>query len=233
MARLLFLILASLNAVQQVAADCLANKALNDEFASFIPAETIPTEGSCCMKDVCGLPCPTPVEPVSNGYGIAVAIFIGISFLVGMATYFFIKGDAQNYFVAGKSLPLWIVATTLGAQAVDVNSLLTNADLAYKFHFYDGLCIPIGIAGSLILNAIFLAKHVNAEENVLTLPDILSRRYGKTVEVIVSITTITSFLMLLAGNLVGLGTITSYVWGIDQELAIWIAAVIVWACKLL
>ena len=35
--------------------------------------------------------------------------------------------------------------------------------------------------------------------------------------------------MLLAGNLVGMGVITAYLWGIDESGGIWLAAGIVWA----
>ena len=153
---------------------------------------------------------------------------IGLSFLIGALTYFLVKGEAENYFVAGKSLPLWIVAMTLGAQSVDSNSLLGNVDLSYKFHFYDGAVIPIGLGLSLILNGIFLAAKINKETNVLTLPDVLARRYGKVVEVLVGIVSITSFLMLLAGNLVGMGIITAYVWDISTTLGIWLACALVW-----
>jgi Na+/proline symporter len=139
-----------------------------------------------------------------------------------------VHGEAENYFVAGHSLPLWIVAMTLGAQSVDSNSLLGNVDLSYKFSYYDGVVIPIGLGLSLVLNAIFLARYINREE-ALTLPDVLSRRYGKSVEFLVSIVTITSFLMLLAGNLVGMGVITAYLWGISESSGIWLAAGIVWA----
>ena len=100
-------------------------------------------------------------------------------------------------------------------------------DLSYKYHFYDGAAIPIGLGLSLFLNAIFLAGKIN-KEGVLTLPDVLARRYGKVVEVMVSLTTITSFIMLLAGNLVGLGIIQAYVWNISVSASIWIAAAIVW-----
>jgi Na+/proline symporter len=146
-----------------------------------------------------------------------------------LLTFFLVKGEAENYFVAGKSLPLWIVAMTLGAQSVDSNALLGNVDLSYKYQFYDGAVIPIGLGCSLILNGIFLAAKINREENVLTLPDVLARRYGKTEEVLISLATITSFLMLLAGNLVGMGVVTSYVWGISESAGIWLAAAIVWA----
>jgi len=87
------------------------------------------------------------------------------------------------------------------------------------------------LALSLFLNSFFLARYVNDEggRGCLTLPDILARRYGKVVEVIVSLTTICSFIMLLAGNLVGIGIIQSYVWGIDVAASIWLASAIVWA----
>lgn len=157
------------------------------------------------------------------GYGIGVAVAIAISFLIGLATFFVVHGEAENYFVAGHSLPLWIVAMTLGAQSVDSNSLLGNVDLSYKYSFYDGAAIPIGLGLSLLLNGAFLAHHINREE-ALTLPDVLSRRYGKSVEFLISIATICSFLMLLAGNLVGMGVITGYLWGISEGAGIWLAA---------
>jgi Na+/pantothenate symporter len=81
----------------------------------------------------------------------------------------------------------------------------------------------------LILNAIFLAHKINAEKTAFTLVDVLSMRYGKTVEVLISLITITSFIMLLAGNLVGMGFVCAYCWGTTQEAGIWIAAAIIWA----
>ena len=83
----------------------------------------------------------------------------------------------------------------------------------------------------MFLNSFFLASYINDEggRGCLTLPDVLARRYGKIVEVLVSLTTIASFIMLLAGNLVGIGVIQAYVWGIDIDASIWLAAAIVWA----
>jgi Na+/proline symporter len=110
-------------------------------------------------------------------------------------TYFVVKGETVNFFVAGRSLPLWIVVMTLGAQSVDSNALLGNVDYAYKFSFWDGACLPVGLGLSLILNGIFLARHINNDQ-VLTLPDVYAKRYGPLVEILVSLATITSFLFL-------------------------------------
>ena len=151
-----------------------------------------------------------------------------VSFLVGMSTFIFVKGQSVNFFVAGRSLPLWIVTLTLTAQAIDSNALLGNVDLSFRYSFYDGAAIPMGLGISLILNGIFLAHHINKDE-VMTLPDVLAKRYGRVVEVLVSCATLASFLLLLAGNLLGVGTITSYLWGISQTQAIWTSASVICA----
>jgi Na+/proline symporter len=109
---------------------------------------------------------------------------------------------------------------------LDSNAILGNVDLSYKFHFFYGACLPIGLGLSLILNGIFLARHIN-NDGALTLPDVYARRYGRVVEVMVSICTIVSFLCLLGGNLVGLGTIINYLLDFGQEEAIWLSAALV------
>ena len=86
----------------------------------------------------------------------------------------------------------------------------------------------MGLALSLFLNSIFLAHHIN-EDHALTLPDVFAKRYGVTVEVLISLCTITSFLMLLGGNLVGMGAILSYLWGMDEAGAVWLSAFIIWS----
>jgi hypothetical protein len=105
---------------------CFENPEFNDLFATDDP--------TCCQNDVCAIPCPEAVLRPSNGFGICVLLGIIVSFLIGIATLFFVEGEADNFFVAGRSLPLWIVAMTLAAQSIDSNSILGNADLSYKFH---------------------------------------------------------------------------------------------------
>lgn len=151
-----------------------------------------------------------------------------LSFAVGVSAYFLVRGSAENFFVAGRSLSLPIVSITLAAQAIDSNALLGNVDLSYKYSFWDGVVLPLGLSLSLILNGIFLADKVH-RENVLTLPDIFAKRYGKVVELLVSISTVVSFMMLLAGNLVGMGVILAYLWQIEESGAIWISSAIIWA----
>lgn len=154
---------------------------------------------------------------------------IVVSFMIGGAIYFLIESTPENFFVAARELPLFITVMTLAAQAIDSNALLGNADLSYKFSIWDGLVLPVGLALSLVLNGIFFAHKIH-DDNVLTLPDVYAKRYGKIVEVLVSIATLISFMMLLAGNLVGMGVTLAYTTGIEESGAIWISSAIVWSC---
>ena len=54
-------------------------------------------------------------------------------------------------------------------------------------------------------------------------PMSMPKRYGKVVEIMASICTIISFLCLLAGNLVGMGAIISYLLDMPQAAAIWVS----------
>eukprot|EP00980_Cylindrotheca_fusiformis_P020078 scaffold7161_cov133-Cylindrotheca_fusiformis.AAC.1 len=212
------------------AGQCIDDNDINTQFALLFSNGTselyeVP-EGSCCQETICGLPCPEEVSDPTKGFGIVVMCFIAITVLVGFATVLCVKGKSENYFVAGRTLPLWVVTATLASQSLDSNAILGNVDLSYKYHFFDGAVLPIGLGLSLFLNAIFLAKHIN-HDGALTLPDVYARRYGKVVEVMVAICTITSFLCLLGGNLVGLGTVINYLLDFGQHEAIWLSAALV------
>lgn len=228
------LILTTIIGLSQVGlaiAQCFQDPDTNSEWARLLNGDDTSTEfaiaeGSCCMDTVCGLPCPEPVPPPAKGYGIAVMTAIGLFVCVGFASVFVIKGKSENFFVAGRSLPLWVVIATLASQSIDSNALLGCATLSYKYHFWDGAVLPIGLGLSLILNAIFLARHIN-NDHALTLPDVFAKRYGKLVEVMASICCIISFLCLLAGNLVGMGAIISYLLTMSQEGAVWLSAFVV------
>ena len=171
------------------------------------------------------IPCPAAHPKPASGFGMGIGIMIAFFCAIGLGAFYFVGGKAENFFVAGRSLPLFVVTLTLASQSIDSNALLGNADLSYKYHFYDGAVLPIGLGLSLILNGIFLAHKVN-EELVLTLPDIYGKKYGKVVEICTSICTCCSFLCLLAGNLVGMGVILAYIFDISEVGAVFLSGII-------
>ena len=163
---------------------------------------------------------------VFDAYGIAVVGFLVLSLAVGILTSRFVKSSSKRFMVAGKSLPLFFIATMLAAQSVDGNSSLGNAGLVYLFGFWAGAALPIGLALCLFLTGMFYGQKLN-KMSMLTLPDFYYRRFGKAPEGISSILLMISFTILVAGNFAASGYILSTVLDIDLTWAILIGAAVV------
>eukprot|EP00775_Hariotina_reticulata_P010197 gene10197-10358_t len=176
-------------------------------------AELPSTEFGCCQKFVCGIACPQVFShqgiPVSWGLPLAISAFamVAAGVIIGLMT---IKGDFKNFFVCGRTLPLWIAVFALLGQGLDSNATLGNVALSYKFAFWDGAMLPLGLGISLILNGLTLSGPIN-RMGLLTLPDLFRRKYGSLMEVLVSLIEVVSFTCLLAGNLVGTSLLVQFV----------------------
>ena len=191
------LLLTTFTGLKSANATCITSNADYEAFfAGLIDSAnppSLPTAGSCCQMDVCAIPCPATVPKPDSDFGIGVICVVVLFCMIGIGTVYFVGGKAKNFFVAGRSLPLPVVILTLASQSIDSNALLGNADLSYKFAFFDGAVLPIGLGLSLILNALFFAKKMNAE-GVLTLPDVYGKRYGVATEILASLVLCCSFL---------------------------------------
>ena len=143
-----------------------------------------------------------------------VVVFMAISLAIGLYTYTKVRGSSTRFTVCGKSLPFIVVGTTLMAQAVDGNSTLGAVSITYTGSVWAGLMISLGLALSLLVVGRFLAAPLN-RMNLLTLPEFFYRRYGQHTELLVSVLTIISFTVLIAGNLSAVGWVLSVVSGSD------------------
>ena len=141
-----------------------------------------------------------------------VVVFMAISLAIGLYTYTKVRGSSARFAVCDKSLPLIVVGTTLMAQAVDGNSTLGAVSITYGSSVWAGLMISLGLGISLFVVGRFLAAPLN-RMNLLTLPEFFYRRYGKRTELLVSVLTIVSFTVLIAGNLSAVAWVLSVVSG--------------------
>ena len=133
-----------------------------------------------------------------------IIIFLVGTLAIGMWAAKQVKGDSENYLVAGRGLVLPLAAATLMAQSVDSNATLGNTDLTAEFGFWAGASLPIGLALCLFLTALFFAKPMNSM-GLITLPDFYRIKYNHLTEVVASLLMVLSFSFLLAGNLVAGG----------------------------
>ena len=144
--------------------------------------------------------------------GLAVILFIALTLVVGVRTYTKIKGQAANYYVAGNAMPATVVGITLCAQAFDANGSMGNASLSFGNGFWAGAVIPIGLAGCLFLTGRWFAKPLH-RMRLLTLADFYRRRYNVGSETLATALMAVSNIVLVAGNLAGLGLLLKLVFG--------------------
>ena len=141
---------------------------------------------------------------------LAVITFVGITVLIGFWSFFRIKGRAINYYKAGATMPAWVIGITLCAQAFDANGSMGSAAMSYEAGFWSGASIPIGLGICLFITGYFFAKPIH-KMNLMTLPDFYNRRYDKHTETAASISMLFSNIILIAGNLAGLGLLFSLI----------------------
>jgi Na+/proline symporter len=155
-----------------------------------------------------------------------VVIFMAISLAIGLYTYRKVQGSSTNYTVCDKSLPFIVVGTALMAQAVDGNSTLGAVSISYTGSVWAGMMISLGLALSLVVVGKYLAAPLN-RMNLLTLPEFFYRVYGQRTELLVSILTIVSFAILIAGNLSAVAWVLSVVSGMPYLPALGITTALI------
>lgn len=161
-----------------------------------------------------------------SGLGVGLIAFVSVFFVLGLASFWLVKGSGKRYIVCGKTLPLAFIATMLAAQAVDANSTIGNSSMAYSGGFWSGFSIPLGLAACLVITGLFFAKPLN-RMNLLTLPDFYFRRYGPMTELLTSVLMSLSFIILIAGNFAGCSWIVAVVFKIPYLQALILVALVI------
>jgi Na+/proline symporter len=157
---------------------------------------------------------------------LAVITFVGITVLIGFWSFFRIKGRAINYYKAGATMPAWVVGITLCAQAFDANGSMGSAAMSYEAGFWSGASIPIGLGICLFITGFFFARPIH-RMNLMTLPDFYNRRYDKHTETAASISMLFSNIILIAGNLAGLGLLFSLIFNVSYLFMLISIAIII------
>ncbi|MGF1479390.1 MAG: sodium:solute symporter family protein [Cyanophyceae cyanobacterium] len=157
-------------------------------------------------------------------WGILLFLFATIGIGIWAAKQ--VKGDSENYLVAGRGLVLPLAAATLMAQSVDSNATLGNTDLSAEFGFWAGASLPLGLALCLFMTALFFAKPMN-RMGLITLPDFYRVKYNRLTEVVASVLMVLSFAFLLAGNMVAGGYLFEAFLGTSYTAGVMMLAIVV------
>lgn len=160
------------------------------------------------------------IEPITLG----VVLFLTV--IIGVGVYFskWVKGKSSRYLVADRKLALVIASATMMAQSIDADLILGITNLSFLYGFWSGAVMIIGLSGALILIGLFFAEPLN-KLRLLTLPDFYKQKYGRAVEIIVSILMVLSSAIFIGGCLVAVGFISQSFLGIPYWLGVVIVAV--------
>ncbi len=127
----------------------------------------------------------------------AVLLCVGILFSKRMKTL-------EDYFLASRNLPALWVYFSLTASWIGATSILVTVDEAYREGMSSFWIIGLPAVLTVVLFAFFLARPIRRLP-IITLPDLVEMRYGRTVRHLASILIIWYMILLASSQMVALG----------------------------
>lgn len=162
-------------------------------------------------------------QPVNWSAYILMIFFYALVFWMGAyASTLSSASDNDGVMVAGRALPLWIAAGTMGATWVDGGYLNGTAEYASTAGLM-WVQAPWGYAVSLILGGLFFARPMRRRK-FFTMLDPLEQRFGKRVTAILFLPALSGEVFWTAAILTALGTTFATVIGLDTQPAILLSA---------
>lgn len=157
---------------------------------------------------------------------LPTAAFLVVSLVIGLYSSRRVKGSVRNYFVAGHVIPSWVLVLSLCGQALELGGTYDNTARAMASGFWDGSILPLGIGTSLLLIGMFFAKPLHAM-HLLTLPDFYTRRFNTASGTMVAFLCLVSFIILIAGNLAGMGILLRFAVGLPPHMTVPVVAALI------
>ncbi len=166
-----------------------------------------------------------------------VAVFvIYLLFMLGIGFYFFFKGKdggEKGYFLGGRKMGAWVTALSAGASDMSAWVLMGLPTAVYALGLGQ-VWIPVGLAIgytiSWLVEASRLRKFSIVANDSITIPQYLTNRFlsaSRSIQVICAVVFLGAYTVYAASSVKACGTLFETVLGIDSEIAMVIAAVII------
>ncbi len=140
-----------------------------------------------------------------------VILYWLISIAIGMYATKYVK-NSRDYTVAGRSLPMSVVTATVFATWFGSEAVLGISSTFLKDGLGGIVADPFGSSLCLILVGVFFAKQLY-RMNLLTIGDYYKKRFGRAVELLVTICIVISYLGWVAAQIKALGLVFNVVSG--------------------
>lgn len=168
---------------------------------------------------------------------VEVSVFvIYLVFMLSIGIWFFFKskeGGDKGYFLGNRQMGPWVTALSAGSSDMSAWVLMGLPTSIYALGVGQ-FWIAIGLAAGYALSWIFEAKRLRSfsivAEDSITLPQYLTNRFlakSKGLQVICAVVFLAAYTIYSASSIKACGTLFNTVIGMDPQLAMYMAAVII------
>ncbi len=159
-----------------------------------------------------------------NGLIWFVILYWVISVGIGLYAARYVK-SSSDFAVAGRSLPMYVVTATVFATWFGSETVLGIPATFMKEGLKGVVADPFGASMCLVLVGLFFARPLY-RMNLLTIGDYFKQKYGRTVEILITLCICVSYLGWVAAQIKALGLVFSVVSGgyISVEMGMIIGA---------
>ncbi len=140
-----------------------------------------------------------------------VVLYWVVSVGIGIYAARYVK-NSKDFAIAGRSLPMSVVTATVFATWFGSEAVLGIPATFVKEGFTGVIADPFGSAMCLILVGLLFAKRLY-RMNLMTISDYYRNRYGRTVEIVVSLCIVVSYLGWVAAQIKALGLVFNVISG--------------------
>jgi len=159
-----------------------------------------------------------------NAYLIGMLISMVAYVVIGFVISKSVK-SANDFYVAGRKAPTILIVGSLVASYCSTGLFMGDVGEAVR-GVYTPVMITIAmLVTGYVLGSVFFGKYLRRSE-VLTIPEFFGKRFqSRKMKVLSSITALVIYLVYMLSIMQGIGTLMSYVTGLDYNLCIVLALI--------
>lgn len=165
-----------------------------------------------------------------------IVFIIYLVFMLSIGVYFFFKSKGageKGYFLGGRQMGAWVTALSAGASDMSAWVLMGLPASIYALglgQVWISVGLAIGYTISWIFEAPRLRKFSIVANDSITVPQYLTNRFlskSRALQVVCALVFLIAYTIYSASSIKACGTLFNTVTGIDETLAMYIAAVII------
>ena len=162
-------------------------------------------------------------------YMIVIVVYLVLSIVIAFAYGASKNKNEEDYSVGGRSFGTMLLFFTMLATIVGAGTVMGYSNWFYVRGLTQ-LWYTIGISLAYLIYIFYLAPRIQKfgmEHGGQTIGDWMEHRYNKPVKYIASILIVVAYIAITAFQYLAMGTILSFVTGLDQTVSLIITAVVV------